>query len=207
MNRNRDVVRDGYRIIADEYHRGRLAKEAVNVEWLDGLREFLPSCGRVTDLGCGGGVPISRYFVNRGYLVTGYDLSEEMLPIARQEVPNASFELTAIEDLRLNPSSVDLVVSFFAIIHVDRALHEELYARIYSWLRGGGAALLSLGAEDNPNQQSDDWHGAPMAWSHFDAETNLALLARTGFELRWHEVDDFGDEKHLIVIAEKPSAS
>jgi hypothetical protein len=43
-----------------------------------------------------------------------------------------------------------------------------------------------------------------MAWSHFDADTNLKLLRQAGFEIRWHQVEYFGDEKHLFVIVRKP---
>ena len=38
---------------------------------------------KVVDLGCGGGVPLAKYFAERGYAVEGYDLSAEMVAIAR----------------------------------------------------------------------------------------------------------------------------
>ena len=203
MNRNAEAVERGYDSIAQTYHAGRLAREAVNVEWLDGLRSFLPESGKVVDLGCGAGVPISRYFVSRGYEVTGYDLSREMLAIATRDVPGAAFHQGAIEDLRLDEGSVDLLVSFFALIHIDRSFHAELFTRMAGWLRKGGGVLFSLGADDNPDQVSDDFHGAPMVWSHFDAATNLGLLAAAGLTVTWHEVEDLGDERHLFVIARK----
>lgn len=201
MNRNAEEVRAGYEVIAGTYHAGRAAREQVNVEWLDTLRPLLLQSGKVVDLGCGGGVPISRYFANRGYQVTGYDLSPAMIDLARREVPGASFDVAAIESLALEPESVDLVTSFFAIIHIDRALHAEIFRRILTWLKPGGVCLLSLGAKDNPEEFQSDWHGAPMRWSHFDADTNLTLLKDAGFELRWHEVEDLGGEQHLFVVA------
>ena len=89
MNRRTEIVKQGYAVIAENYHKGRLAREQVNVEWLDGLRKLLPQSGKVVDLGCGAGVPLTRYFADRGYEVTGYDISPEMLEIARREVPQA----------------------------------------------------------------------------------------------------------------------
>jgi SAM-dependent methyltransferase len=204
MNERSKIVRDGYDVIAHSYHERRVAREHANIEWLDGLAAFLPGSGRVVDLGCGSGVPITRYFADRGYDVVGYDISDEMLAIARKEVPWATFYTSTIEDLTLSPSSIDIVVSIFAIIHVDRQFHESLFKSVFGWLRQGGAVLLSLGAEDNPDERQDDWHGAPMVWSHFGARANLDLLGRAGFDILWNEVEDLGGEKHLFVIGSKP---
>jgi SAM-dependent methyltransferase len=202
--RQTDIVRDGYRQIAATYHAGRAAREEVNVEWLDQLRPWMPQAGRVVDLGCGAGVPVSRYFAQRGYDVVGYDISPQMLDIARREVPAASFTEGSIEELDLDSGSVDIVVSFFAIIHVPRAEHAALFGRIFTWLRPGGVALLSLGARDNPYGYEDHWHGAPMAWSHFDAGTNLELLSDAGFVIDWQELEDLAGERHLYVLARRP---
>ncbi|CAN5481394.1 class I SAM-dependent methyltransferase [soil metagenome] len=204
MDEHRETVRSGYATMGETYHERRVAREEANIAWLDELRPLLPASGRVVDLGCGAGVPVTRYFANRGYEIEGYDLSEKMLAIARREVPQAQFHEAAIEEIRLKPASVDLVVSFFAIIHVERDRHAALFARIFEWLRPGGATLLSLGADDNPAQRSDQWLGAPMVWSHYDATTNLDLLQRAGFEIVWQEVEDFGHERHLFAIARKP---
>jgi SAM-dependent methyltransferase len=203
VNRNAETVASGYARIASTYHAHRVEREAVNVQWLDGLRPMLPQSGKVIDLGCGAGVPITRYFATRGYDVTGYDLSEEMLAIARREVPQAEFHRIPIEDLQLDPGSVDLIVSFFAIIHIDRDLHAEIFRRMADWLRPGGAFLGYLGAGDNPDQ-SDDFHGVPMAWSHYGAETNVRLFREAGFDVVRSEIEDLGHERHLLMLAAKP---
>lgn len=203
MNQRSEIVKQGYAVIAETYHQGRLEREQVNVEWLDGMRDNFPSSGNIVDLGCGTGVPLTRYFANRGYQVTGYDISEQMLEIARREVPQAQFFQAAMEELELEPGSLDMVVSFFAVIHLDRDLHLALFEKIARWLRPGGVVLMSLGAEDNPDDRQESWHGAPMVWSHFGAERNLELLRAAGLEPVWHEIEDFGFEKHLFVLAKK----
>ncbi len=198
------LVRAGYDVIVETYHASREAKDDANKAWLDGLRHHLPPTGVAVDLGCGAGVPITRYFAEGGYDVTGYDVSAKMLELARKNVPSARFEQTAVQDLRLPADSIDLVLSFFAIIHIERVLHAELFRRMFEWLRPGGIALLSLGAGDNPQEHQDDWLGAPMEWSHFDAETNLRMLRKAGFQIAWSDVEEFAEgERHLFVIATK----
>jgi trans-aconitate methyltransferase len=200
-----ELVRAGYQTIAETYHASRLAKEEINIARLDELRPLMPQSGLVVDLGCGAGVPVSRYFAERGYVVEGYDLSPAMLAIARREVPRATFEESRIEDLNFPAQSIDIVVSFFAIIHVPREFHATLFTRMFEWLPPGGAALLSLGAVDDPEWFDLSWHGVPMKWSHFDAETNLAMLKQSGFEIAFSEVEEFDPtERHLFVLAKRP---
>ena len=127
-----------------------------------------------------------------------------MLEIAQREVPNAKFIECSIEDVDIEDGSLDLVVSSFAIIHVPRDQHKCLFERIYKWLRPGGVAFLGLGASDNPADYDENWHGVPMTWSHFDAETNLQMLESAGFVSDWHQIETYAfDESHLFVIARR----
>ena len=86
-------------------------------------------------------MPITRYFAERGYDVEGFDLSPAMLAIARREVPAARFAEARIEDLAFEPASLDLVLSFFAIIHIPRERHAALLSRMRDSIRPGGVAL------------------------------------------------------------------
>ena len=203
------IVRDGYNApgIAAKYTKDRAAIEQApkHVAWLDALRPMMPASGRVVDLGCGGGVPVTQYFAERaGYApVDGYDVSAEMIAIARGAVPSgASFHEARMEDLAFDAGSVDVVVSLFAVSHLPRGQHAALFRRMFSWLRpGSGVALLSLGGTDNAYQQETIAHGVPMAWSHFDADTNLRLLKEAGFgEAVWSETTS----SEMFVLVRRP---
>jgi SAM-dependent methyltransferase len=105
-------------------------------------------------------------------------------------------------------ASFDAICSYYAIIHVPRDDHAALYARFARFLKPGGVALLCLGAQDLPYDYEDDYLGAPMAWSHFDAATNQRLIAASGLELEWaQQVEDIsGAGSHLFVLAARPSS-
>jgi SAM-dependent methyltransferase len=60
--------------------------------------------GTVVDLGCGSGI-LARHVVDAGYAVRGFDLSDDMLRLARTQVPEATFERRAVLDVAL-PDSV-----------------------------------------------------------------------------------------------------
>ena len=73
LNKNdkREIVRKGYDRIAGEYLADRL-----NFDHTEELQEFvkvLPENAKVLDVGCGAGVPVTRFLVNSGFDVTGVD--------------------------------------------------------------------------------------------------------------------------------------
>jgi hypothetical protein len=71
-----------------------------------------------------------------------------------------------------------------------------------------GAAVLDLGARRVGGRGAGlgGW-GAPMRWSHYDGETNLALLREAGFATLRAEARTTrgarGDETWLWVLAQK----
>jgi hypothetical protein len=65
----------------------------------------------------------------------------------------------------------------------------------------GGFLAGTFGSGDNPAQVEELFYGAPMYWSHFDADTNRRLFRDAGFELvQADEIED-EDETPLRVIA------
>jgi SAM-dependent methyltransferase len=203
----KELVRKSYDRIAEAYHQNRINKTARNVRFLDRLRPYLPQSGTVLDLGCGGGCPISKYFADAGYDVLGVDISEKMIELAKNSVPNARFKVGDFERSNFPERSFDLIISFFAIIHLPRDTHAQLFKKMYKWLKEDGAIFVTLGALDNEEEQVDDWKSVPMYWSHFDSKTNLELIEQTGFEVIWHEEEEIpGDTTHLFIIAKRTPA-
>jgi len=58
-------------------------------------------------------------------------------------------------------AAFDAVVSIYAIDHLPRERHRELFRRIRRWLRPGGFVLFATEDADQPGVVAD-WLGAPM---------------------------------------------
>ena len=168
--------------------------EAVEVTELDprlrflgGLAARLPDGAEVLDLGCGAGRPNAALLAQR-FAVTGVDVSERQLELAREAVPGATFLRADIAEVELPAAAFDAVVALYTVAHLPRERHYPLYARIAEWLRPGGLFLASLGVADQPGAVEEDWLGVPMYFSSFDAATNRRLLEQAGFELLHDEL-------------------
>lgn len=171
------------------------------------LEARLPAGARVLDLGCGSGVPSTRALADR-FQVTGIDISEEQLKLARQNVPGATFVRADLTEIEVPDASFDGVAAFYSISHVPRQEHARLFASVARWLAPDGHFLATLGATDSPDWVGE-WLGVPMFFSSYDADTNRALLRDAGFTMVIDEVVEIrepeGPVSFLWVIARKPA--
>jgi ubiquinone/menaquinone biosynthesis C-methylase UbiE len=180
----RRLVASSYDAIYDRYvewgggHAER-RREAIDAVLADGL---VSPGGTVLDLGCGTGQLATAYLVERGLRVTGVDISVSSVAAARRAVPGAQFMAADMAELELPGESLDLVTAFYSIIHLPRDLHAGLFAAISRWMRPGGVLVASLATRASENV-AQDWLGAPMYWSSWDADTNERLVHQAGLEV------------------------
>ncbi len=197
----KEIVEKGYNGIAVEYNSNRLTRKEVVSKYFDSVSHFFPQTGKLLDLGCGGGEPVTGYFARNGYQVTGVDISEQMIEIARKQLPQGEFIRADMTDCDFDDASFDLIVSTFAIIHIPQPEQEQLFRNIYKWLKNYGVAYLTLGAK---NEQSviRDWKGVTMYWSHFSPDEYRPMLRGIGFELLYEEIEDFpnGEQFYNVML-------
>jgi SAM-dependent methyltransferase len=155
----------------------------LRAEWTHKVEEFVPPGEAVVELGCGTGAPVGRFLASR-YDYTGIDASPGMLAQARAGLPGARLLHADMHTLDFPPASLGAVIAFFSISHTPRDQHAALFARIASWIRGGGVFIGNLHSRDDPDSYEPSWLGAgPMRWSGFDGATNTRLLTEAGFSV------------------------
>ena len=204
------LVARGYDRIAERYlewvqNESSEARERYTQVLLEGL----PAGARVLDLGCGAGLPTTRALCER-FRVVGVDLSARQVALARTNVPAAKFMQGDITRLGLRPKSVDGVCAFFSIIHVPREELPELLRDIAAWLRPGGLFVATLGAHAHEADYADDFLGAPMYWSSYDAAINSRLVEEAGLRIltaRQETVVEFGDPATFLWVVARQDAS
>ncbi len=194
-----ETVREGYDQVAERYLAERDQWEST--PHLERLVDLLEPNARILDVGCGGGVPVDRYLVDKGHRVIGVDISPKQIDLARQNVPGAEFEVRDMQDLEEGGFEVDAVVSFYAIFHTPRQSHGRTLKTLASFLPQGGLLLVTMGAGEWEGEE--DFHGTPMWWSHYGPGKNRQLVELAGFEVLFDEIDDSGGEQHQVLFARK----
>ena len=128
----------------DRLWRRRAAKEAIKTA----RRKTASDTNALAlDVACGTG-DMAIELLKRGSSVTGIDLSEEMLAIARRKTAEANFQLANAEALPFDDASFDAVTSAFGIrnfVHLDKGLAEM--ARVLK--SGGRMVILEMSTPDS----------------------------------------------------------
>ena len=176
----RALVRSAYDRCATDYARQRRATAEAELSL---IAERLARGSRVLDVGCGAGIPNSRQLANK-FEVTGVDISLSMIGMAKKNVPTARFIHADVLETEFPAASLDAIVSYYAIFHIPRQEHRELFRRFARWLRTGGLLLFTVARhDDGPGYTEDDFFGETMYWSNFGPATYRKILAETGFEV------------------------
>jgi SAM-dependent methyltransferase len=202
----RSLVRRGYDTVSHAYRNddGRSGLDGLDHPgqyraWVDELAGVLPRPARVLDLGCGCGVPATRALLDQGLDVVGVDFSPVQVARARRLVPGATFIEADMAVWEPDAAAFDAVTSFYALIHVPLEDQQRLIARLATWLRPGGWAMLIVGS--GRWRAVEDFFGAPMFWDHADRDTYLQWLRDAGFEVVWYRFVPERDGGHVLVLA------
>lgn len=195
----RKLVKDAYDACAGDYCLTRDVFQSQ--KYLDKLIEYLTVDSQILDVGCGAGIPIDEYLVGKGHNVTGVDISERQIELAKINVPKATYLIGDMSEMNFQHNSFDAIVSFYAIFHIPREEHPDLFKKIHALLKVEGIFLATLGYEEW--EGSEEFHGVTMHWSHYGKDKNLALVKQAGFDVVQAEVDESGGERHLVVLARK----
>jgi SAM-dependent methyltransferase len=146
------------------------------------LLDLLPPRARILDAGCGTGSPTARQFADAGHSVVGIDISEEMLRLARRDVPEAEFLRRPIEELDASLGEFAAVVAFFSLLMLPRAEIPLALKNIHDLLEPGGHFVLGMveaDLDDTPIQ----FLGSPVRVTGYMRDELVALVAEAGFEV------------------------
>jgi cyclopropane fatty-acyl-phospholipid synthase-like methyltransferase len=199
MQDPKEIVERGYDRMAERYLEWSDRRPSPVRMWF--LGEALARIGNgtdVLDLGCGAGVPMTRALAS-GRRVTGIDMSERQIELARANVPDATFVRSDFTTMDWPPRSVDAITAFYAFVHVPRAEQQRLLGRIAEWLRPEGALLAQFGSADTRDEVEEGWLGVPMFFAGFAPEHNEDMLVQAGFRLELSEVREEEEDPGEIV--------
>lgn len=189
-----------YSRIALKYHKQR--GKYPNIKLISKFTRRIPKASKILDLGCGAGVPVSKFLANKGYKIIGVDFADGMLKLARKNVPKAKFIKMDITDLKFKSNSFDGAVSFYAIIHVPREKHPKIYKRLHKILKPKAIMLLNASGSDTWEEFTDNCMGVPMFWSFYNPKKTLSIIRNERFKILWSDVLKLGGEKQFWALAE-----
>jgi ubiquinone/menaquinone biosynthesis C-methylase UbiE len=133
------------------------------------VEAVLAACGETSnavaiDVGCGSG-QVTLPLAGRCSHILAVDIDTEAIEILaarakRDGITNIEVLAHPAETLELDPESVDLVVSNYALHHLRDTDKRELIARSFGWLRPGGRLVIGdmmFGRGSDPRDRKIIW--------------------------------------------------
>lgn len=159
----------------------------------------------VLDVGCANGIHM-RLLAGRCRSITGIDINESMLGIARETlaaggIANARVERRSAADTGFPDSSFDMVYSFSTLLlvpDIDRALYEV--SRV---LRPGGIAVLDITGRNNLSRIYWGWYyrrQGHFGLHSFNYTEILRRLGALGFEVIESHALGFLDQWRYVPV-------
>lgn len=96
----------------------------------------------VLEIGCGNGRD-AQEILKYTHWYKGVDISEKLIEIAKQKVPNGIFEIADLETY-VFPECVDVVFAFASLIHTPREILKNMFTRLYAVMSERGLVRLSM---------------------------------------------------------------
>ena len=164
--------------------RGRSLMERA---YLEEIVATLKPNARVMDLGCGAGDPIARFFIERGFDLTGVDAAPAMIAISKERFPDAKWVVADMRGLVL-PPRFDAVIAWDSFFHLSRDEQRAMFAVFAKHVTPGGVLLFTSGPSDG--EVSGHLYGNELYHASLAPDEYRTLLAAAGFEvLRYREED------------------
>jgi SAM-dependent methyltransferase len=194
-----NLTRQSYNLVAAKYH--ELFKDEMNQKeydrkLLDDFSRYFTPNSIIYDMGCGPSGHIGKYLFDKGLNVTGIDISEKCIDIAKNYNPGITFIRMDIINLYLDDQSIDGIISFYSIIHTPKVYIDKIFQEFKRVLKKGGKLLLAVKeGEDEGFVQNFLDYDTSIYFTHFKKQEIERYFFDNGFELLFIEFrDPYEDE-------------
>lgn len=150
------------------------------------LQEFcsrLPPGGRILDAGCGTGRDL-RFFNRSGFLAEGFDASDEMVTMARQQSGCKVWQADMML-MSLPKENYDGIWAHGLLSHLPAPGCQRAMASFFASMKKGGTLFVSIReGEGNGEDREDDPSGPARMIYRYRADDFASLIRQSGFQVQ-----------------------
>ncbi|PIN68940.1 hypothetical protein COV93_07405 [Candidatus Woesearchaeota archaeon CG11_big_fil_rev_8_21_14_0_20_43_8] len=191
MGKLEEITIDSYDRTVEAYAENTAGMHPMHISKI--FISYLSDGASILDLGCGPGRDVG-IFADRGYNVTGVDLSKKMIGYARKQVTNAKFSVMDIKSLAFVGNSFDGVWACMSFLHVPKENIEQGLGEVHRVLKPEGVFYLGLKVGNEEALKPDNrYGGVEKFWSFYQKDEIEWLLTRVGFSILESEIEKKDD--------------
>jgi SAM-dependent methyltransferase len=182
--------------VRNREHSGGLMEKS----WLDRFRALVSSTASILDIGCGSGVPISRYLIEGGHHVTGVDSSATLIDLCRDRFPAHEWILTDMRKLARG-RLFDGILAWDSFFHLCPDDQRQMFPIFQLHATPGTALMFTSGPAHG--EAIGDFEGEPLYHASLAPAEYRSLLDQHGFRVIAYVPEDMNCGRHTIWLAQR----
>ena len=191
-----------YDLIADWYASDRMGTtDGGGVPEVMALASSIRVGGRVLDIGCGNGVPLTKGLLASGYRVVGLDSASNMLRRFRTNCPDTPAVKGIVQACPFAADIFDAAIAWGVMFHLTQAEQVQAIASVSGLLKIGAPFLFTAGdVDDDSGNHVGTMNGVEFHYYSFTVDGYRRILNDHALTL----VDVHYDSgKNLYYLAQK----
>jgi len=188
-----------YQRHADTWDRDRSCpRPLMERPYLDTVASHLQPGARVLDLGCGSGEPLGRYFIERGYDLTGVDAASSMIALCRERFPQTEWIEADMRGLALDRRFV-AIIAWDSFFHLDQDEQRAMFTVFQHHIEPGGILLFTSGPKEDA--KFGTMYAEELFHASLDPDEYESLLEAAGFRVLRFQPEDPKCGGHTVWLA------
>lgn len=198
-NQNKEKVYEAYEEIVHWFDDAR-TKALMESKYLNLIVNSIPQDGSVLDLGCGTGEPLARFFIEKGFRVTGVDGSNKMIELCQKRFPSEQWIVSDMRTINLN-QEFDVVLAWHSFFHLDPDSQRKMFKLFSKYTKLGGVLAFTSGEEED--EVWSDNGGQMLYHASLSTHEYEKLLNESSFKVLLHKVRDPECGEATVWVAQK----
>lgn len=197
---DRPEVYELYEKIVDWFDRHRY-KGLMEQEYLDLVLKTIPNESSILDLGCGTAEPIAKFFIERGYRVTGVDASQRMVERCQTRFPQAKFLCADMRSLMLT-ETFDAILAWDSFFHLSPEDQRRMFPVFQAHIKPEGILVFTSGFGSSTEEVYGEMDGYQFYHATLATEEYERLLKEHGFQVLRYTVQDPQCGDHTVWVTQ-----
>lgn len=184
---DKNKVYEAYDAIINWFDEHRTKDMSLEKFYINYIESHIPAGGNILDVGCGTGEPIAKYFIERGYQLTGIDASQNMIDLCKKRFPQNQWLLQDMRNLNLQ-EQFDLVIAWHSLFHLPHDDQRRILPLLIPLVKSEGLFVFTSGPE-----HSEEWGengGYDLYHASLSTEEYEKILLDHNFKILIHQIQD-----------------
>ncbi len=196
-----------YNLLAEDWYRDH-RDDTWWIEGTDKFTSYFKPGSLILDAGCGAGVK-SKYLIGKGLRVMGIDFSENLVKIAKREIPNGKFSVMDMREADKLDQEFDGIFAQASLLHIPKNEIQRVMRILSDKLNDRGYFYIAVkekkpdGPEEEIKKENGYGYEYERFFSYFAPDEFRKCFKEIGLQVCYETIEPSGNTRWIQIIGQK----